>query len=80
MARPGCTISPVPFAELGFRTDLGATAVPERTRDFLTAVPLVLVGWPAALLALRQATAPREEAEMAVPPVALPALTIGRER
>ena len=51
-------ISPVPFEELGFRTDLGTVSYPERTRDFLTAVPLVLVGWPAMLLALRRATEP----------------------
>jgi len=63
-------ISPVPFEELGFRTDLDDVAYPEYTRDFLTSVPVVLTLWPAFLLALRQATrndgpydaAPREEA------------------
>ena len=50
-------ISPVPFEELGFRTALGTTSYPERTRDFLTAVPLVLIGGPAMLLGLRRATA-----------------------
>jgi formate dehydrogenase iron-sulfur subunit len=49
-------ISPVPFEELGFRTSLGTTSYPERTRDFLTAVPLVLIGGPAMLLGLRRAT------------------------
>ncbi len=49
-------VSPVPFEKLGFRTDLGETSYPEYTRDFLTAVPLVLLLWPAALLGLRQAT------------------------
>jgi Fe-S-cluster-containing dehydrogenase component len=49
-------LSPVPFEELGFRTDLDATAYPELTRDFLTSVPLVLILWPALLLGLRQAT------------------------
>lgn len=58
-------ISPVPFEELGFRTDLGTVAYPERTRDFLTAVPLVLLTWPAALLALRRATAPAEPEDTA---------------
>jgi Fe-S-cluster-containing dehydrogenase component len=53
-------ISPVPFSELGFR-ELPATAVRETTRDFLTAVPVVLVAWPAMLLALRRATGPSEE-------------------
>jgi Fe-S-cluster-containing dehydrogenase component len=51
-------ISPVPFDELGFRTDLGTTSYPERTRDFLTAVPLVLTTFPAMLMALRRSTAP----------------------
>jgi Fe-S-cluster-containing dehydrogenase component len=49
-------ISPVPFEELGFRTDLDVVAYPEYTRDFLTSVPVVLTLWPAFLLALRQAT------------------------
>jgi Fe-S-cluster-containing dehydrogenase component len=53
-------ISGVPFAQLGFRTDLGSESYPERTRDFLTAVPLVLTLWPAGLLALRRATAPED--------------------
>jgi formate dehydrogenase iron-sulfur subunit len=53
-------LSPVPFEELGFRTDLGETAYPEYTRDFLTAVPVVLFLWPAFLLGLRRS---REEKE-----------------
>ncbi len=48
-------ISPVPFEELGFRTDLGETAFPEYTRSFLSAVPLVLTVWPAFLFGLHQA-------------------------
>lgn len=56
-------ISPVRFEKLGFRTDLGDTAYPEYTRDFLTAVPLVLLLWPAALLGLRQATGREGEQE-----------------
>jgi len=50
-------LSPVPFEELGFRTDLEPTAYPELTRDFLTSVPLVLILWPAMLFGLREATA-----------------------
>lgn len=46
-------LSPVPFEQLGFRTDLGETAYPEYTRDFLTAVPVVLFLWPAFLLGVR---------------------------
>ncbi|UCF68314.1 MAG: 4Fe-4S dicluster domain-containing protein [Acidobacteriota bacterium] len=49
-------ISPVPFEELGFRTDLGESAYPEYTRDFLTAVPVILTLWPALMLGLHQAT------------------------
>lgn len=49
-------ISPVPFEELGFPTGLGTTSYPEYTKNFLTAVPVVLTLWPAFLLALRKAT------------------------
>jgi formate dehydrogenase iron-sulfur subunit len=64
-------ISQVPFDQLGFRTDLGTTSYPERTRDFLTAVPLVLTTWPAMLLALRRATG-RDEPEGAAGPESAP--------
>jgi formate dehydrogenase iron-sulfur subunit len=53
-------ISPVPFEELGVPTDLGDSSYPELTRDFLTAVPVVLLLWPAFLLGLYQSTR-REE-------------------
>jgi len=66
-------ISPVPFDQLGFRTDLGTTSYPERTRDFLTAVPVVLTVFPAALLALRRATGPEAESD------ASPLATAGKE-
>ena len=62
-------ISPVPFDQLGFRTDLDTTAYPEFTRDFLTSVPIVLTLWPAFLLALRQATRPEAESSEIVRPV-----------
>jgi Fe-S-cluster-containing dehydrogenase component len=42
-------LSPIPFEELDFPTTLGTTPIPERTRDFLSFVPLVLVAWPALL-------------------------------
>jgi Fe-S-cluster-containing dehydrogenase component len=48
-------LSPVPFEELDFPTNLDKTSYPELTRDFLTAVPVVLTVWPAFLLALRRA-------------------------
>ncbi|HEX6200820.1 MAG TPA: hypothetical protein VF150_11180, partial [Thermoanaerobaculia bacterium] len=56
---------------VGFRTDLGVTSLPETTRDFLTAVPLVLLAWPAMMLALRRATA-RDEGDEALPAPAQP--------
>jgi Fe-S-cluster-containing dehydrogenase component len=54
-------ISPVPFEELGFPTDVGEESYPETTRDFLTSVPVVLTLWPAFLLGLRRATAAAED-------------------
>jgi formate dehydrogenase iron-sulfur subunit len=49
-------ISAVPFEQIGFRTDLGMTAYPEYTKQFLYSVPVVLLLWPAMLLALNKAT------------------------
>jgi Fe-S-cluster-containing dehydrogenase component len=46
----------VPFDQLGFRTDLGNTALPELTTDFLYGVPIVLTLWPAFLLAISNST------------------------
>ncbi len=68
-------LSKVPFEELGFRTDLGEEALPELTRNFLTAVPLVLIAWPAMMLALRTAGAREEDDAPApdVPGAAVPA-------
>lgn len=43
-------ISKVPFEEIGFRTDLGVTPYPTFTQGFLSAVPLVLIIWPAMLM------------------------------
>jgi formate dehydrogenase beta subunit len=45
-------LSAVPFDQIGFRTDLGDTPYPEYTREFLYAVPVILFGVPAFLLAL----------------------------
>ena len=42
-------LSSVPFDQVGFKTNLGTTPYPELTRGFLSAVPLVLVLWPALL-------------------------------
>jgi Fe-S-cluster-containing dehydrogenase component len=54
-------ISPKPFKELGFRTDIGSTPYPELTKGFLSAVPLVLTIWPAALMGAYAFTQRREE-------------------
>ncbi len=39
-------LSPVPFEEIGFRTDLGTEPIPEKSRGFLSAVAVVLLTWP----------------------------------
>lgn len=70
-------LSPVPFEEVGLPTDLGAESIPERTRDFLTAVPVVLTLWPAFLLGLRQA---RMEEPAPRGPERLPTADKGEER
>jgi hypothetical protein len=54
-------LSSIPFEELGFRTDLGTTAYPEYTKDFLYAVPFILTLWPPFLLALNKATQKENE-------------------
>lgn len=54
-------ISPVPFEQLGFRTDLGSKSYPEYTKTFLYSVPVVLTLWPVFLLALRNSHEDREE-------------------
>lgn len=57
-------LSPVPFEQLGFRTDLGTVPYPEYTKGFLYSVPIVLTLWPAILLAISNATRElREEME-----------------
>jgi Fe-S-cluster-containing dehydrogenase component len=65
-------ISPVPFEEIGFRTDLDTEPYPEKTRGFLTAVPLVLVLWPAFMMALRRATVREDEGGSGHPLLAAP--------
>ena len=42
-------LSSVPFDKTGFKTDVGKTPYPEYTKNFLLAVPMVLMMWPAAL-------------------------------
>jgi len=42
-------ISNVPFEKLGFPDNIGTTAFPKLTKDFLSMVNLTLVSWPALL-------------------------------
>lgn len=79
-------LSPVPFEELGFRTDLDTTSYPELTRDFLTAVPLVLLLWPAMMIGLRKSRVNGEEegegeagGEAEIKPVGEPAAAASAE-
>ena len=55
-------VSPVPFEELGFRTNVGTEPYPELSQDFLYAVPVILALWPAFLFAANRATARDPEA------------------
>ncbi len=54
-------LSPVPFEEVGFRTDLGTTPAPKFTRGFLSMVSVVLVTWPALCLGFYRFSKRREE-------------------
>jgi len=49
-------ISPVPFEELGFRTNIQKRPYPELTKGFLYSVPAVFVLGPALLLGIQQST------------------------
>ncbi len=54
-------ISPVPFEELGFDTEIEREPYPEYTKGFLYAVPSIFVLWPAILLGLRESSARKEQ-------------------
>jgi formate dehydrogenase iron-sulfur subunit len=56
-------LSAVPFEQIGFKTDLGATAYPEYSTGFLYSVPIVLILWPAFLMGLSYLTRPEDEEE-----------------
>jgi len=45
-------ISPRPFEELGFRTDLGTTPIPQYGRGFLSLVPIIAVTCPVICMGL----------------------------
>lgn len=54
-------LSSVPFEHLGFKNDLDHSPHPELTKTFLYSVPVILLLWPAFLLALSNATRPETE-------------------
>ena len=54
-------ISGIPFHHVDLDTQLGVTPFPEHTRGFLSAVPLVLVMWPALLGGIYLFSQRREE-------------------
>ncbi len=54
-------ISPVPFDEVGFRTDLGTTPIPQYSRGFLSMVSVVLVTWPALCMGFYSFSKRREK-------------------
>lgn len=58
-------VSPVPFEQLGFPTQLGEEPVPEHTLGFLSSVPVVDTLWPAFLLGLYFATKPAKHKQSA---------------
>lgn len=49
-------LSPVPFHELGFNTELQNSSYPELSKGFLYSVPTIFILWPALLLGIREAT------------------------
>jgi len=49
-------ISPVPFNEIGLKTNLQNKSYPELTKGFLYSVPTIFILWPTLLLGMREAT------------------------
>lgn len=49
-------LSPVPFEELGMRTEVQKSSYPALTKGFLYSVPTVFIAAPALLLGIQQAT------------------------
>lgn len=49
-------LSPVPFEEIGMRTNLQKSSYPALTKGFLYSVPTVFIAAPALLLGIQQAT------------------------
>ncbi len=53
-------VAPRGFDELGFRTDLGTTPLPELSGRFMSIVPFVVTAWPAVLLGVYSLTKRRK--------------------
>jgi Fe-S-cluster-containing dehydrogenase component len=49
-------LSPVPFEEIGFNTNIQNASYPALTKGFLYSVPAVFVLWPMILLGIQDAT------------------------
>lgn len=49
-------LSPVPFEELGFNTNIQKSSYPELSKGFLYAVPSIFVLWPMLLKGIQEAT------------------------
>lgn len=49
-------LSPVPFEEIGFNTNIQKTSYPALSKGFLYSVPAVFVLWPMVLLGIQDAT------------------------
>ncbi len=54
-------LSPVPFEEVGFKTDLGTTPIPQLSRGYLSTVSVLMVTLPALCLGFYSFTKRREE-------------------
>lgn len=49
-------LSPVPFEEIGFNTNIQNSSYPELSKGFLYAVPSIFVLWPMILKGIQEAT------------------------
>jgi hypothetical protein len=56
-------LASVPFEQIGLRTNVGTTAYPVYTKEFLYAVPVVLTLLPPLLVAMSRARRETEPAD-----------------
>jgi formate dehydrogenase iron-sulfur subunit len=54
-------LTSMPFEKIGFPTDLGVTPLPEYTRNYLSAAPLIMAMWPAFFGGMYLLTKRRDE-------------------